>query len=266
MRFNIKYFPNFLGQCKSNMTTFNSYFLKDLSMYNVEIIKHSNKSLNNNLKILKHNLDNDVSKRKVVIGGDHSNSISTLAHTAGKYNDLKVLWVDAHGDINTYAKSSTKNVHGMVLSFLTNEDKMYNDMITRHIKPQDIMYIGLRDLDEYEKNVIRDNNIKCISCDDINNDMIGVYNKVNDFVGNSHIHLSFDVDSLDPIYMPSTGTSVKNGIDIDVLYDMFELLLKNDKLVHIDIMELNLSLGDSRDKMLSMMNVMRLLNMIKKQK
>tara|TARA_B100000035_G_scaffold81351_1_gene68208 strand:+ start:1933 stop:2733 length:801 start_codon:yes stop_codon:yes gene_type:complete len=262
MRFNLKYFPNFLGQKKGNKSTFNKHWVDILKKVNTEIIKPK-KNLYLNLNNLKKNLDNDKSRRKIVIGGDHSNSIATLAHTSNKYKNLKVLWIDAHGDINSYEKSETKNVHGMVLAFLTNIDRKMSYMVNTPVKMENIMYLGIRDLDNYEKDVIRDNNIKYITCEEINENKLETYKKIEEFVGSDYLHISFDVDSIDPKYIPSTGTAVKDGINIDILYNILEKMLKKKNTIHLDIMELNLALGSVEDKIISIYNVNRLLNIIK---
>ena len=212
----------------------------------------------------KSNIAKDNSNRKILIGGDHSNSIASLTSANNKYKNLKVLWIDAHGDINSYEKSATKNIHGMVLAFLTNIDRKFNYMTQQPLKTENIMYLGIRDLDEYEKEIIENKKIKYLTTSEINENKIATYEKIEEFVGCDNLYISFDVDGLDPIHIPSTGTAVNSGININILYEILEKLLKKKNTIHLDIMELNLGLGNIRDKITSMNNVVKLLKIIKR--
>ena len=117
---------------------------------------------------------NTLSK-SLFIGGDHSMSIATLAYSLKKLyqpHDLKVIWIDAHADINTYEKSETKNLHGTPLAYATLIDvhPLFQNVFTPwySIRPENILYIGLRDLDSYENELINDLQIKRITCKEIN--------------------------------------------------------------------------------------------------
>jgi arginase len=263
MRFNVKYFPNFLGQKKNNISIFNRRWENELRLLKAEKIKVG-KNIHYNLNTLKKKFDKDNCKRTILIGGDHSNSIASLASVNNKYKNLKVLWIDAHGDINSYEKSGTKNIHGMVLAFLTNIDRKFNYMTQQPLKTENIMYLGIRDLDDYEKEIIENKKIKYLTTSEINENKIATYEKIEEFVGCDNLYISFDVDGLDPIHIPSTGTAVNGGININILYEILEKLLKKKNTIHLDIMELNLGLGNIRDKITSMNNVVKLLKIIKR--
>lgn len=186
------------------------------------------------------------------IGGDHSMSIATIAYTLNKYPDAKVIYFDAHADINTYESSKSKHYHGMPLSFLTglDNDEHFN-FIKNKLKFDNLLYIGTRCLDMFERNLIYKNNIKYIEPSELNYDFENTLNKILDFAGNSPIHLSFDVDCMDKSIIPSTGTAVKEGIKLDSGKKILEELKNNTNIVNMDITELNLEIGTYKEKNLS---------------
>ena len=101
----------------------------------------------------------------------------------------------------------------MPLGYLTGLDYRKNFSFIKNTLPfQNILYIGLRDIDNYEKNILNTCNIKQISCEEVNDNPHKVIRTIQKFINNDPFHLSFDVDSLDPSVMSSTGTPVKNGI------------------------------------------------------
>jgi arginase len=187
--------------------------------------------------------------RTINIGGDHSMSIASVAASLNVYPNVKVLWFDAHADINTRHSSITKNIHGMPLSFVTGLEKKgysYFKYIKNHLPFKNILYIGIRDTDEYEKEVIKHNNIKYITSSKINSDPIGVVNDILAFIGSSPVHLSFDVDCIDPAFVKSTGTPVENGIHYTAAKYVIERL-RDTNIVNMDITELNMELGTDDD-------------------
>ena len=95
--------------------------------------------------------------KKINIGGDHSMAIATVADSLNRVppGKLKVIWFDAHPDINTYKSSISKNYHGMPLGYLTGLCKShYFPFITNYLNFENLLYIGIRDIDEYEKKII----------------------------------------------------------------------------------------------------------------
>ncbi|CAF4445348.1 unnamed protein product, partial [Adineta steineri] len=130
-------------------------------------------------------------------------------------------WVDAHADINTPETTESGNIHGMPVSFLMGlvKGKFEGlDWIEPCLKPQNLVYIGLRDVDKLEKQILKENNIKSFSMHEIDRYGIG---QVMDMTiehlskgdrGESPIHVSFDIDALDPSVAGSTGTPVRGGL------------------------------------------------------
>ena len=198
-----------------------------------------------------------VKGSRINIGGDHSMSIATVAHSLNNYQNLKLIWIDAHPDINTSYSSISGNIHGMPLGYLTNldEDDRF-DFIGNPINFKDILYIGIRDIDSFEKKVIK--NISYIKPQQFNT--WPFLSTVHDFIGNNPIHISFDVDSLDPQYLSSTGTKVANGLELHrtkILLDYLHKFKKN-QIVNVDICELNPKLGSLEEYKRSIENLMYL--------
>ena len=191
---------------------------------------------------------NKKSTGKIVnIGGDHSMAIATIADTLNKYPNAKVVYFDAHADINTYKSSNSKHYHGMPLSFVTglDSDKRFS-FIKNKLPIENLLYIGGRCWDIFERDEVYKRNIKFLSPDEINNNFNESLNKIMDFVGNSPVHVSFDVDSIDPKYIPSTGTPVKNGVELDNAIKILDGL-NSRNIVNMDITELNRDLGSKTD-------------------
>ena len=108
-------------------------------------------------------------------------------------------------------------------------------------------------LDIFERDEVFKRNIKFLTPDEINNNFNGSLNKIMNFVGNSPVHVSFDVDSIDPKYIPSTGTPVKNGVKLDNAIKILDNL-NNTNIVNLDITELNKDLGSKSDGIKSVKN------------
>lgn len=254
----IIYFPHKLGQLKDGVNKspliMKYFFSKEYLSYELE----DTGNMFHNLEIL-YNANNNLEGRRINIGGDHSMSIATVAHTFNTNPNSKIIWVDAHADINTYHSSISKNYHGMPLGFLTGlcKDQNFN-FIKNYVPFENILYFGVRDLDSFERFIIRRNNIEVITMDDINNDFNRSIGRVLDFVKDDNLHLSFDVDSMDPKVIPSTGTPVKCGLSLEEGKSLLDILLKKSNVYNVDITELNLDIGNTKDKIKSLHNTFSL--------
>lgn len=204
-------------------------------------------------------MNKKVKGKKINIGGDHSMSIATIADTMNTHPDAKVIYFDAHADINTYKSSNSKHYHGMPLSFVTgiDSDKRFY-FIKNKLKLENLLYIGGRCWDIFERDLIYKHNIKHIDPSELNNDFENTMNKILTFAGNSPIHLSFDVDCMDKSLVPSTGTAVKGGIKMDAGKKVLDGLRKNTDIVNVDITELNMDLGSHADVLKSGKNTVEL--------
>lgn len=188
----------------------------------------------------------------LTLGGDHSIAIGTIAGTAKATRErlgreIAVIWVDAHADINTPELSDSGNIHGMPLAFLTGIAKeereeyfgwLKDDM---RINKRKLVYIGLRDVDVAEKKILREHGIKAFSMFDIDRHGIGrVVEMALAHIGSdTPIHLSFDVDALDPMWAPSTGTPVRGGLTLREGDYICESVHETGSLVAVDLVEVN---------------------------
>ena len=228
----------------------------------------------NNLKNLYETIKGR--QKTVVIGGDHSIAIPCVANSINQTtDDIKLIYFDAHPDINSMKGSLTKNIHGMPVAYLTgiSSDRKC-DYIDKKLEYKNIMYIGIRDIDDEEAETIKTNDIKVIGVDKgaydsedlelevvkeklkeniiyVNNSNNDIISEIKEFIGDDKFHISFDVDCLDPEQLftstnkrpiPCTGTVVKNGLEFDRTKEIFDALLDLPNLLNIDISELNLGL------------------------
>lgn len=208
---------------------------------------------------------NDSTKLNINIGGDHSISLGSVAASIEQYKDnLFVIWFDAHADINSFELSKSKNSHGMPLYYLTKSDSyIYEDWLyDNQLKYENLLYIGIRDLDEYEITTLNDNKIANIDMKIYSQlhqtNLEEHFKDIKQYIGDKKIHLSIDVDGLDPNYIPCTGTPVKNGIDLNYLLELIKFFRKD--LVNVDLVELNLELGSKSDQIKSLENFLKILN------
>jgi arginase len=192
----------------------------------------------------------------LVLGGDHSLGTGSVHGSLLKHGDeLKVVWIDAHADINTPRTSLTKNYHGMPVAHITGlfEDQFTGyDWLTKRLKMSNLVYIGIRDLDEAEKKFIADNQIKAFSPYEIDR-LGGMENTVNEafqYLGldkrKAPIHVSFDVDSADAEVIGGTGTPSRFGLTAREINHLMRRLHRSECMVHMDVAEVNKALPDDK--------------------
>ncbi|KAF5380925.1 hypothetical protein D9615_004104 [Tricholomella constricta] len=186
----------------------------------------------------------------VTLGGDHSLAMGTISGTLSVHPEACVVWVDAHADINTVESTDSGNIHGMPVSFLLGLGSQIPEFswVKPILKTDRIVYIGLRDVDAGEKRILRENNIKAFSMHEVDKYGIGkVVEMALDHVNPNRdrpIHLSFDVDALDPSVAPSTGTPVRGGLTFREGHFICEAICETGLLAALDLMEVNPSLAD----------------------
>lgn len=214
------------------------------------------KNLNTNLaNLYKTNRDLGA-KPRINIGGDHSMAISTISFSLNQWPNLKVLYFDAHADINTIASSNSGNVHGMPLSFLIGtESATPFSFIQNPLDPNNLMYIGIRCLDPYEVKLLADLKIQYIRVGQ--SDTI---ERIRNFIGKDPLHVSLDIDSIDPTEMPSTGTRAKHGLHMPSVLHILELVKPN--IVNVDITEVNLSIGSEADQENTLENTKKIIELL----
>lgn len=175
-----------------------------------------------------------TSENVITIGGDHSISEATVRSSMSKKDNVHVIWIDAHSDINTSTTSMSGNSHGMVVSKL-----MGYDGYSECLKSSNITYVGLRDVDIPEKSIIEMKNIKTYSTSDVIN--YGIQKVCCEIMEtakpNSYYHISVDVDVLDPKYFPFTGTLVDKGLEPEQITELLKIFKK--RTIGLDIVEFN---------------------------
>lgn len=186
----------------------------------------------------------------LVLGGDHSlaaGSVAAAADWAKKTAGLPIglLWVDAHGDMNTPATSGSGNVHGMPLAALLGPEPSELSKIggfSPKVLPAHTVLIGVRNLDDVEKIAVRDSHIHVFTMKDI--DRQGIASIVEQAVnlagnGTAGIHVSFDMDVCDPLIAPGVGTPVKGGLDYREAHMVMEIVSDSNLLTSLDMVEVN---------------------------
>jgi arginase len=190
----------------------------------------------------------------IFLGGDHSLSMGTVNGVARHWRELgrelHVLWLDAHADYNTPATTISGNMHGMVAAFLCGEpglDRLLGAEPRASIKPSQLDLFGTRSVDGLEKQLIRDRDISVADMRQIDEFGVGVLiRRVIDRIRRRDgvLHVSFDVDFLDPELAPGVGTMVPGGATYREAHLVMELLHDSGVVKSIDIVELNPFLDD----------------------
>jgi arginase len=190
----------------------------------------------------------------LVLGGDHSIAVGTVSGIAGfcrrKGAGLGLLWIDAHGDINTPATSPSGNVHGMPVAALLGQGP---DALTTiggsgpKLDPANVALLGIRSLDEGEKVRLKQLGVQVHTMSDI--DRHGIHRvmkkalaRVTD--GADYLHVSFDLDAVDPTVAPGVGTPVKGGLDYREAHLIMELLHDSGAMTSLEMVEVNPILDD----------------------
>ena len=181
----------------------------------------------------------------LILGGDHSIAMGSLAGIAKYYENLGVIWYDAHGDLNTFETSPSGNAHGMPLaaSLGLGHSKFTNILdYSPKVKPENIVLIGARTLDEGEKKLVKDLHIKVYSMHEIDRlGMTRVMEETIDYLKDrcDGVHLSLDLDGLDPSDAPGVGTPVYGGISYRESHLAMEMLAEADIITSAEFVEVN---------------------------
>lgn len=181
----------------------------------------------------------------LILGGDHSIALGSLAGLAKHYTNLGVIWFDAHGDLNTVETSPSGNIHGMPLaaSLGFGHNSLINIMgYYPKIKTENIVIIGARALDPGEKKLIFDTGIKVYTMHEI--DRLGMAKVVEETIvylksKADGVHLSFDMDGLDPHDAPGVGTPVNGGISYRESHLAMEMFAEADMITSAEFVEVN---------------------------
>ena len=228
-----------------NLNKFNS---EQQGLRNLEEIIETSETLS-------QSVSNSISNNHfpLILGGDHSIAIGSISGVSKHYENLGVIWYDAHGDLNIPEESPSGNIHGMPLRILAGDgdDKLVNIAnYAPKVKPENIVLIGMRDLDVGERQYIKDNNIKTYTMAEV--DRYGIKQVIKETIDylkekTDGIHLSLDVDALDPVETPGTGTRVLGGLTYRESHFALEFLHNSNLVTSMDLVEVNPLIDHNND-------------------
>ena len=236
----------------NRLLNYHNKFNKHINLDNKSIINEYCFDVNKGYTML-YNKYNEFTKKNnypiITLGGDHSVSLASCQAFIDKYKeDAHIVWIDAHTDINTFKTSESKNLHGMPVSCLMG--LMDSPIISKqyNLKPEQITYLGPRSVDNEEMKIINEYDIKLYSSDEIRNNITEILDEVQENIKDKIIHISFDIDVLDPSLAKSTGTTVDNGLTISDIYIILNNITKNNLVASCDFVEYNPELGHIKEK------------------
>ncbi|MYH09197.1 MAG: arginase [Gemmatimonadales bacterium] len=187
----------------------------------------------------------------LVLGGDHSLSIGSVAAVADHYGSrgasVGVIWVDAHADMNLPHTTPTGNIHGMPLAVLLGQGEPQLTSSRTCVLPENVSVLGARSLDAGEKRLIRELGVRVFTMSEIDERGVGVCMDEameRAGAGTAGFHLSFDVDVLDPRIAPGVGTPVRGGLTYREGHLVCEKAWRSGKLLSLELVELNPVLDD----------------------
>ena len=183
--------------------------------------------------------------RPLVLGGDHSVAIGTLsglAAAAGRPGG--VIWIDAHGDLNTPETSPSGNVHGMPLAAAVgraSEWFAHDGLTLPAVEPTRVVLVGIRSLDSFERGFLRETGMRVFTMSDI--DRIGIERTMREALarvsGPGFVHVSLDLDALDPEVAPGVGTPVRGGLTYREAHLACELVAESGAVGSFELVEVN---------------------------
>ena len=185
----------------------------------------------------------------LVLGGDHSIAIGSVTGVSRFYarrrERIGLIWVDAHSDMNTPGTSPSGNVHGMPLAVLTGHGpQLLRSLADRHpaVRPENVSMIGVRKIDPAEREVVISSGVRVFTMSEV--DERGIAPCMEEAItrasaGTAGFHLSYDLDSLDPMIAPGVGTPVAGGLTFREGHLICEKVARSGRLVSLDMVELN---------------------------
>ena len=220
----------------------------------VEPKKHSDSNLKNLDEVIQATTELakkvaevvEAGRFPLVLGGDHSIAIGTLAGLSDKYKNLGVIWYDAHADFNTAETSPSGNIHGMPLAVsvgLGHESLVNIHSEGRKVNPKNVVIIGARSVDPEERLLLKEQGVKVFTMHEIDRYGMTVvmedalaYLRLREVDG---VHLSLDLDGLDPLYTPGVGTPVPGGISYRESHLAMEMLEDSGMITSAEFVEVN---------------------------
>lgn len=180
----------------------------------------------------------------IVLGGDHSVALGTLAGLRERHGPGGAIWIDAHGDLNSPETSPSGNVHGMVLAAalgLAGDRFRGEGWGLPALEPGRVALVGVRALDEGERALLRDHDVKVFTMSDL--DRLGVERAIREALahvaGSGFVHVSLDMDVVDPDVAPGVGTPVRGGLSYREAHLAMELVAESGLASSLDVVEVN---------------------------
>jgi arginase len=180
----------------------------------------------------------------VVLGGDHSVALGTLAGLAEVHGPGGTIWIDAHGDLNSPDTSPSGNVHGMVLAAVLGlaGDRFRGDgWGLPAVAPGRVALVGVRSLDDGERRVLRELDAKVFTMSEV--DRLGIERAIRESLthvaGPGFVHVSLDMDAMDPEVAPGVGTPVRGGLSYREAHLAMELIAESGLASSLDVVEVN---------------------------
>lgn len=186
----------------------------------------------------------EYGKIPLFIAGDHSSVMGTVSASGTFYDNLGLIWIDAHPDINTDETTVTGNIHGMpVAALLGKGNKRLTSIFSNKIKvkPEHVVMLGLRDIDPPEAEILKELNIKYFTYEDMKRRGIEecVHEAITYLSELSHIHISFDIDVMDPELLPGVSVPVPGGFYEAEAFVILDMLIRGLNISSYDIVEFN---------------------------
>ncbi|SFS62473.1 arginase [Paenibacillus sp. BC26] len=181
----------------------------------------------------------------LVLGGDHSIAIGTIKGVLQHVKRLGVIWFDAHTDVNTHETTHSGNIHGMSLAAVLgygHPDLVGIGGMETTLRPENVVIIGARSIDPGERAFLKEKGIRVFTMHDIDrNGMKQVMEEAMEIVtnGTDGVHLSLDLDGMDPFEAPGVGTPVSGGMSYRESHFAMELLFERNILVSAEFVEVN---------------------------
>lgn len=182
----------------------------------------------------------------IILGGDHSLAIGSVTAVARRYPEVGLLWIDAHGDFNTPDTSPSGNIHGMPLAAIAGRGAppLVNlGGFQPKVQESHTVVVGVRDLDGIERTALRESAVTIFTMKEI--DELGIATVIRQALevatrgGVRPVHLSLDMDVVDPLYAPGVGTPVDGGLSFREAHLAMELIGQSRALVSMEVVEVN---------------------------
>ncbi|WP_017187515.1 arginase [Alkalibacillus haloalkaliphilus] len=210
------------------------------NLKNLKEVTNGNQKIADELKKIKSKGDFPL-----ILGGDHSIAIGTIAGLYNYYNELGVIWFDAHADLNSGETSPSGNIHGMSLAASLGVGHKNLTSINGDgpkVKPENTVIIGARSIDEGERKFIKGHGVQVYTMHDIEKrGMDAVIKEAIDYLRErvNGVHLSLDVDGIDPLHTPGTGTPVDGGPSYRETFHAMSTLYDSEILTSVEVVEVN---------------------------